>query len=194
MPIYCATNQTLPAISMDYCNPTETGDEITHIAYTVRGKGFQTQPTATNWNDRVSNTEPLPTGTNPPNEDYPIRVLEVKASKPATTYNEKEISLGRKIVTPEETSIEFEIDDVPLTVYNMHLAYQNRNYNPISFWFFTKDREYGPVGGISGTIRTEFILSGDRKGLGKVKGKIIWKSGDPVAQAILPGLDFMPEG
>jgi hypothetical protein len=191
MAIYCIPGSILPVIDINYCNPTITGDEINHIAFTVRGKGFGTTPTATEWNDRVSNSDPLPTSPTAPNDDYPIRVLNVTGSKPETEYTETEISLGRIIREIDKTTIEFEIDEVSISMYEMMRSYQNSKLNLISAWYFTKDRTYGGNDGAPAQLTMGFVLGGDRKGQGKIKGKIVWKTGEPTAIETLTGLDFI---
>jgi hypothetical protein len=183
MAIYCNTAAQLPIINQDYCNPSLLSDDIRHIAFTARGKGFGSLPTATEFNDRVSGNAPLP-AVGAPNSEYPIRV------KAATEYSEVEISLGRKVRKPVKTTIEFETEDVSTSLYEAHLDYQNNSFNPISAWYFTKELYFGGNGGVNAEIETDFVLSGDRKGYCKIKGKITWKGGDAIAVAIPSGLDF----
>jgi hypothetical protein len=193
MAIFCNTDFVLPIIDISLCSPTFRKAGVTQIAFTARGKGFSTVPTATDWNDRVNNTAALPTGQNPTNDDYPIRVLNVKASKPVTEYSETEISLGRTIRTPDKTFVEFESEDIPLSMYEAHRVYQDKKYNPITAWYFTEGLTYGGKNGVNATIQTDVVISDNDKEYIKIKGRITWKGGDPEMIETLAGLNFLEE-
>lgn len=171
-------SSALPAVSFNKCAPDVRISEITHI---LAGKGdaaaFTDWTSGTEWGTRLDQSA----------SGDKIRVLTVRASKPATTKTEQTATLNRKVVSNRHHVINILIDEMTDANYDF---FRTTQCGEILFrmWFInnnTKDL-YGGNAGIYATIFGEPIYDEGTGVLQKFVGTIEWDSAQDPPRVLNP--------
>jgi hypothetical protein len=172
-PTDCAV-ANLPVINFESCNPQILGSEIQAIFVGRQDAiDFLSIISATEWNDRISETNVPPALSTVAVKDL-LRKLVVIGDIPAPEQTSREISGGRTVVTRNRFTINFEIDDASDENWQFVQTVEcGKGAYPVKAWPVTKSLHViGGNNGIEGTMKIDPILDRGADGIQRFVGTI----------------------
>lgn len=175
----CADNcedvvNSLPEVAFDDCNPEINAGEIRKVYLGIKGKGFTSIASATEWAARLAATD-----------DTKLIALTVIGDKPLPTPNTKDISGGRKITLANDHVLNISIDETNAT--NHGFVRSNQCSGNYQMWYETSGGlVFGGNDGIPAFLNLDMLIpvaSGDSI---VYNGSLAWKSKFTEERALSP--------
>jgi len=157
----------LVAPNFDYCDPDVQFGEIDHI-YLMAQEGAN----LANWESLAVWTARL--ALDPTEDTDAIIDLTVIGDQPVAESEEIEISEGRKIHSPSQFVINFEIDDVSDENYEL-MRLLECNFL-VRAWYSANETLFGGNTGIECTLHAKYQIERGRRSLQKIVGTMKWES------------------
>lgn len=159
-------SSAMAAMAFEECNPETNGAQISKIYITNLGNPLTDVDDVVEWQGRLDNSAPAADS---------IITMHVIGSKPVPTSNEKDISLGRKIIGLKTHIINLKIDETNIT--NHEFLRQNECGGNYTIWYETLDGKlYGGNNGINGALLLDLNIAESSDELTVFEGKFEWKS------------------
>jgi len=157
----------LQAVDFDYCDPYVQFGEIDHIYAKARdGSDLLDWAQLALWNARFA--------LDPTADLDAIIDLTVIGDLPPAEAEEIEISLGRKIMSPASFTINFEIDDVSDTNYEL-MRFFECNF-VVDIWYSANNMLFGGNAGIEAIISAKYQIERGQKSVQKIVGTVKWEA------------------
>ncbi len=189
--VVCATDcaaENLPVIAHDDCAPKILASEF-QLLYLGRKDAisFTDITSATEWNDRISETNTAP-GTSTVAVKDLLRPLTIIGDMPAPARTTRQISGRREITTRTRYTLNFEIDDISLENYTFGQKIQcGKGAYPVKAWPVTASgKVFGGNAGISAKMTIDHIFDRGDDGIIRMVGTLVFD------QDIAPNMDTYP--
>lgn len=154
-------------VDFDYCDPNVLFGEIDHIYLMAQvGSNLADWTSLTVWNARKA--------LDPTSDTDAIIDLTVMGDLPVAETEEIEISLGRKIQSPASFVVNFDIDDVSDTNYDL-MRFLECNV-VVKMWFSANEVLFGGNTGIEATIQNKYQIERGQKSVQKIVGTVKWEA------------------
>lgn len=162
-------DQDLPEVEFDACNPDVHFGQVSDVFLGKIGYPFEDVNDAGEWNDRLEAAQSAPNK---------IIQLEGIGDKPAAEETPLEISKGRKVYGPKNHTVNFRIDEVSDTNYEMARSLECNKL--FLAWYKTYEGKlYGGDYGVNRqgvSVRFNHVIPEDAAQLETLTGSITWKS------------------
>lgn len=163
-PTDCAS--TLPIVEFDECNPEINGAQIAKIYFTNIGNPLADWTSAPEWNGRLDDSGVAGDA---------IRTMHVIGAKPVPESDEKDISLGRKVVGKKTHTVVGSVDET--NDVNHEMVRQNECGGNYLMWYETiEGKLYGGTEGIEASLLMDLEIVEDENEITRFPFKWEWKS------------------
>lgn len=163
--IACTCTDPIPAVSFTDC-PDVLRSEIVRVFIGKPGYAFNDWTDAAEWAARLSDTWQDPTA---------IRELKVIGDKPAPDTTKITISDRRQVVVNKAHTLNFEIDEVNDTNYELVNALECNG--SVNMWYMTIDNKmYGGNDGIQAQLELNDVLDRGNEAIDKLIGVATWNN------------------
>lgn len=159
-------SSALPEVEFNLCNPKFTFGQVSDVFITNIGNPLTDETDPSEWQTRLDLTQSNPSKI--------IRLLGI-GDKPAAESQETEASYGRTAYGTKTHSVNFRIDEVTDTNYEMMRKFEcNRT---VLMWYKTfEGKIYGGATGIKATLKFDHVIPENSSELETLTGVIKWKS------------------
>jgi hypothetical protein len=176
----CVT--VLPQVSADYCAPGTLYSRINQIFFTRVGDTIVSPINLANFVARLDNTTALAA----PGTLAKIRYFNVIGSMSAPSISEIDISMGRKVQSLGDYTIDFEVEDVSATNYSFVQTIAAQGGGQYACWFEAGGMLFGGLTGFNATLLVNYEIGAGDKELQKIKGQLKWTAAKPPDRAAYP--------
>lgn len=171
----CPANcgSVLPETLFNICNPAVGFGEIQSIFI-----GLATADPFTDWTDLSQWEAALALPVSNPNA---LRELVVSADMPVPSKDEVTISKNRKVYSPADRVINFDIDDI--SAENYEFSRTTACNIQFRIWFMNPSYMWGGNDGVLAMVHSEPVIERGAKSLNKLSGTVTWSAQFPPERA-----------
>lgn len=166
--ITCAEGceSALPAVEFDLCNPKFAFGQVSDVFITNIGNPLADETDPAEWQDRLDLAQSDPAKI--------IRLLGI-GDKPVAESQETPASYGRTAYGPKNHTVNFRIDEVSDTNYEMMRKFECNK--TVLMWYKTfEGKIYGGKSGIKATLKFDHVIPENASELEQLTGTLKWQS------------------